>query len=272
MNFKTKLNAISKKHNSLVCVGLDSDPAKIPSHLKKEKHPQFVFNKAIIDSTADLVCCYKPNSAFYEAEGAKGVEQLKMTMDYLKSKYPEIPVILDAKRADIGNTNFGYIKYAFDYLRSDAITLHWYVGREGLKPFLELSDKGLFIYCRSSNTGAGEFQDLKMDGKPFYQILAKKVLKDWNYNNNCGLIFGATYPRELEIVRRIVGEMPILIPGIGAQGGDVEKTVQAGVDKDGQNAIINSSRGIIFASAGEDFAQKAREETKKLKDIINNYR
>lgn len=283
MTFRDKLTFTSKKNISLVCVGLDSDISKLPAHIKSAKNPQFEFNKAIIDATANLVCAYKPNTAFYEAEGAEGIRQLKMTTDYIKEKYPDIPIILDAKRADIGNTNFSYIKFIFEYLQADAVTLHWYVGREGLKPFLGLIDKCMFIYCRSSNAGAGEFQDLLISksqtpealakgGTPLYQIIVEHIVKDWNYNNNCGLIFGATYPSELEIVRRMVGNMPILIPGIGAQGGDVEKTVRAGVDKYGLNAIINSSRGIIFASNGKDFTKKAREETEKLRDEINKYR
>lgn len=272
MNFQTKLNSAAAQNNSLLCVGLDSDLAKLPPAFKSVKNSQFEFNKAIIEATHDLVSAYKPNTAFYEAEGSGGVEQLKMTCDYLRKKYPEIPIIIDAKRADIGNTNQGYIKYIFDYLGGDAVTLHWYVGREGLKPFLDLKDKCMFIYCRSSNAGAGEFQDLVINDKPFYQALAEKIISDWNYNRNCGLIFGATYPAELNIVRHIVGEMPLLIPGIGAQGGDVEKTVKAGVDKNGLNAIINSSRGIIFASGGPDFAEKAREEAIKLRDEINKFR
>lgn len=272
MTFKEKLKKISIKNNSLVCVGLDSDISKIPENLKSSRHPQFEFNKAIIDRTHELVCAYKPNTAFYESEGADGVAELKMTCDYLSEKYPEIPIILDAKRADIGNTNLGYIKYAFLYLNTDAITLHWYVGKEGLKPFLDLNDKGLFIYCRSSNAGAGEFQDLKLDNKPFYQVLAEKIVKDWNLNDNCGLIFGATFPTELKIVRQIAPNLPFLIPGIGAQGGDVASTVNAGVDKNGLNAVISSSRAIIFASARQDFDKKAYLETIKLRDEINKYR
>jgi orotidine-5'-phosphate decarboxylase len=194
-----------------------------------------------------------------------------------------VVVILDAKRADIGNTNEGYAKFAYDFLGADAITLHPYLGREALKPFLDRVDKGAIILCRTSNPGAGEFQDLLVsksqpaealakEGRPLYQIVAGNVAGEWNYNNNCALVVGATHPTELEIVRRIVGEMPILIPGIGAQGGDVEKTVKAGVDKNGLNAIINSSRGIIFASNGLDFVQKAKEEAQKLRDLINQYR
>ena len=272
MKFKDKLKKIVAKNNSLLCVGLDSDIMIIPEHIRNGEHPQFTFNKAIIDATYELVCAYKPNSAFYEARGNSGIEAVKMTCDYLKEKYPEIVIILDAKRADIGNTNEGYVKFAFDFLGADAITVNQYLGKEALKPFLDRKDKGIFILCRTSNPGAGELQDLKIDDRTLYQVLAEKVAKEWNYNGNCGLVVGATYPSELEIVRHIVGNMPLLIPGVGTQGGDVEKTVKAGVDKDGQNAIINSSRGIIFASSGEDFAQKAKDETKKLKDLINLYR
>ena len=272
MTFKDKLKNISVKNNSLVCVGLDSDINKIPKHIRNTGHPQSTFNKAIIDSTSDLVCAYKPNTAFYESRGSVGVEALKMTCDYIKEKYPDIPIIIDAKRADIGSTNEGYVKFIFDYLNADAVTVHPYLGSEALKPFLERSDKGIIVLCRTSNPGAGEFQDLEFNGKPFYQIVAEKIADKWNYNNNCGVVVGATYPSELEIVRRIVDKMPILIPGIGAQGGDVEKTVKAGVDSQGLNAIINSSRGIIFAGDGLDFAQKARQETQKLRDEINKFR
>ncbi len=277
MNFQLKLNNIVKKNNSLVCVGLDSDITKIPEDIRRGEHPQSTFNKAIIDATYDLVCAYKPNTAFYEARGKAGIEALKMTCDYIKEKYPDIPIILDAKRADIGSTNEGYVKFAFDHLGTDAITLHPYLGRESLKPFLDRKDKGLFILCRTSNPGAGEFQDITLDSGnqsiKLYQYVAERVVKDWNYNGNCGLVLGATYPDELNNVRRIVGNgFPLLIPGVGSQGGDVEKTVKAGVDKDGLNAIINSSRGIIFASSGIDFAKIARSETDKLKSLINSYR
>lgn len=284
MNFKDKLNKIVKKNNSLLCVGLDSDISKIPEHIRNGEHPQSTFNKAIIDATYDLVCAYKPNTAFYEARGKAGIEALKMTCGYIKEKYPEIPIILDAKRADIGSTNEGYVKFAYDYLEVDAITLHPYLGKEAIKPFLDRTEKTVFILCRTSNPGAGEFQDLlvrrsqsaeaeALEDLPLYQIVAEHIVKNWNYNGNCGLVVGATYPAELEIVRRIAGDgIPFLIPGIGVQGGDVEKTVKAGVDKDGLNAIINSSRGIIFSSNGQDFAQKARFEGEILKTEINKYR
>jgi orotidine-5'-phosphate decarboxylase len=266
MNFQQKLNNAIKKSNSLVCVGLDSDILKIPAHFKTQKHPQFEFNKAIIDATHDLVCAYKPNSAFYESRGIEGIEDLKMTCDYIRSSYPEIVIILDAKRADIGNSNEGYATFVFDYLGADAITLHPYLGKEALKPFLDRSEKGSFILCRTSNPGAGEFQD------GLFEKVAEHVAKNWNYNKNCGLVVGATYPEELTIVRRIAGDMPILIPGVGVQGGDVEKSVKAGVDRQGTGAIINAGRSIIFASNGADFAQKARDEAMKLKNEIQTYR
>lgn len=283
MKFQDLLNKITKKNKSLVCVGLDSDIGKIPEHIRKGQYPQSTFNKAIIDATADLVCAYKPNSAFYEARGNAGIEALKITCDYIKNIHPEIPIILDAKRGDIGNTNEGYIKFAFEYLGCDAITLHPYLGRESLKPFLDQAEKGLFILCRTSNPGAREFQDLPivrtqsaeagvLEDKSLFQVIAEHIVKEWNINGNCGLVVGATYPDELKVVRHIAGNIPLLIPGIGAQGGDVEKTVKAGIDSTGQNAIINSSRGIIFTSSGPDFALKAREETLKLKELINKYR
>lgn len=220
-----------------------------------------VFNKAIIDATCDLVCAYKPNSAFYEARGVEGITELKKTCDYLRKTYPEIPIILDAKRGDIGNTNEGYVTYAFDYLGADAITLHPYLGREALQPFLDRKDKGCIILCKTSNPGAGEFQDVGL----LYQRVAKNVVKTWNSNGNCMVVVGATYPKDLAIIRRIVGNMTILVPGIGSQGGDIEKTVKAGMDSKGKGLIISSSRFIIFA---RDPAVK----TQILRDQINTYR
>ena len=272
MSFQKKLDAIVKKNNSLVCVGLDSNFDKIPVLVKKRKNPQFEFNKSIIDATRDLVCAYKLNTAFYEALGLKGILQLEFTLTYLRKKYPEIPIILDAKRGDVGNTNEGYVKFIFDYLRADAVTLHPYLGKEALSPFLERKDKGCIILCRTSNRGAGEFQDLKVNGEHLYKIVAKKVVEEWNMNNNCLMVVGATYPKELQEVRKIAGDMTFLVPGIGAQGGDVEKTVKAGLNSKKAGMIINSSRGIIFASSGKNFDKRARKETKKLRDEINRYR
>lgn len=273
MTFQEKLDRIVAKNKSLVCVGLDSDSGKIPDHLKTKENAVFEFNKAIVDATHDLVCAYKPNSAFYEANGDEGIRQLKMTFDYINKTYPEVITILDAKRADIGNTNNGYIKYAFDWLNADGITLHPYLGSEALKPFLERADKAAIILCRTSNKGAGEFQDiLSKEGDFMYIIVAKKVTNEWNKLGNCMMVIGATYPEELAEVRKIAGDMTFLVPGVGAQGGDVEKTVKAGLNSRGAGMIINSSRGIIFASSGADFAEVAHQEAKKLKEEINKYR
>lgn len=271
-NIITKLNKIIKKNNSLVCVGLDSDISKIPEQFKNELYPQFAFNKAIVEATFDLVCSYKPNTAFYEARGDKGILELKMTCDYISKHYPEIPIIIDAKRADIGNTNNGYVNFVFEFLKSDAITLHPYLGKEALQPFLDQKDKACIILCRTSNEGSHEFQNLQTEDKKMYEIVAEKVANEWNDNKNCMLVVGATYPQELKNVRKIVGDMFILVPGIGAQGGDIQKTLQAGLTSDKSGLIINSSRGIIFASSGSDFAEAARTETQKLKDEINKYR
>lgn len=269
MKFQIKLANIQKKNNSLLCAGLDSDFEKIPKHLKKLKYPLYEFNKAIIESTSDFVCAYKPNSAFYEGLGAEGILQLKMTCDFLHKNYSYIPIILDAKRADIGNTNEGYVKYAFDYLGVDAITLHPYLGEEALKPFLERADKGCIILCRTSNPGASEFQDLKVNKKPLYELVATHVIEKWNYNQNCCLVVGATYPEELKAVRKIAPSMTFLVPGIGAQGGDLQKTLRFGLTKNADGLIINAARSVIFASNEKDFALKARMEAQKLNEEIN---
>lgn len=247
MTFLQKLEKAIKKSNSLLCVGLDNG--------------DFKFNKKIIEQTFDLVCTYKPNSAFYEAKGAKGIEELKKTFNYIQRKYPWIPLILDAKRADIGNTNAGYVKFVFKYLKADAITLHPYLGKEALQPFLEQKEKGCFILCKTSNPGAGEFQDMNN----LYLAVAQNVSKSWNTNKNCGLVVGATYPRDLAKVRKIAGNMPILVPGIGAQGGDLKTTLKAGLTKQKSGLIINSSRGIIFA-------ENPRQAALNLRNEINKYR
>lgn len=272
MKIIKKIDKIVRKNNSLVCVGLDSDVDKLPVHLRRAKFPQFDFNRAIIDATAHLVCAYKPNSAFYEARGEEGIKELKMTCDYLNQKYSEIVIILDAKRADIGSTNEGYVKYAFEYLNVDALTIHPYLGHEAIKPFLEREDKGAIILCRTSNPGAGEFQDLKIKNKALYQIIAERVVNYWDKNNNCLLVVGATYPKELSQIRKIAPHMYFLVPGVGAQGGNVQKTIEAGLDGSRAGLIINAARSIIFASDQTDFADKAKEETLKLKNEINLYR
>ena len=263
MTFQEKLNKIIKKNRSLLCVGLDSDIYKI-------KGNQLSFNKKIIEATHDLVCSYKLNTAFYESIGHEGVNTLKDTCDYLVEKYPEIPIIIDAKRADIGNTNKGYVQFVFTYLGADAVTVHPYLGEEAIRPFLDEKEKGIIILCRTSNKGAGEFQDLKAGNVPLYKIVAKNVSNKWNVNKNCMLVVGATYPDELKEVRKIVGDMTLLVPGIGAQGGDLEATLKAGLNSKKQGLIINSSRGIIFAKNPRDEAMKLRNEINRYLNTLKN--
>ena len=272
-SFVKKLEKLWAK-DKFVCIGLDPDYSKLPKSIKGESSERiFKFNKAIIDKTHDIVLAYKPNSAFYEAQGIDGIGALKKTVNYVKKKYPEVPVILDAKRADIGNTNNGYVKFAFDYLRVDGLTIHPYLGREAIQPFLDRKDKGIIVLVRTSNPGAGEFQDIKnKKGEPLYLTVAKNVANNWNENGNCCLVVGATYPKELSIIRKAVGDIPFLIPGIGTQGGDVEKTVKAGRDSKNQGMIIHSSRDIIFASSGPDFAAAARQKAIELSNHINQAR
>ncbi len=265
MNPIEKYNQRVDKVNSLVCVGLDSEISKLPDHFKEMEFPQFEFNKYVIDATHEFTAAYNPNIAFYEARGDQGIRELKMTMEYLQQNYPDILTICDAKRADIGSTNEGYVTAIFDWFGFDAITLHPYLGKEALQPFLKRADKGCIVLCRTSNSGAGELQDLKVEGKMLWQVVAEKVRDDWNTNNNCMLVVGATYPGEMADIRKISPSMTFLVPGIGAQGGDVEATVKAGIDANKKGIIISSSRGIIFAA-------NPGEEAKKLRDEINQYR
>ncbi len=257
-----------------LCVGLDPDIDKIPEVVQGTNAYETIvgFNKAIIDATQTFVGGYKPNSAFYEAHGEEGLRALRDTISYINDVAPTIPVILDAKRADIGNTNTGYVQFAFEYLHADAITVHPYLGREALQPFLDQKDKGIIILCRTSNKGAGEFQDVLVDGpsipigtrEPLYLKVARNILHDWNANNNCSVVVGATYLEELRAVRSVIGDMPILIPGIGTQGGDAETTVRAGKNSRGEGMIISASRSIIYASSGADFAGAAQRESQRL--------
>ncbi|HSW85020.1 MAG TPA: orotidine-5'-phosphate decarboxylase [Candidatus Saccharimonadales bacterium] len=273
MDFKRKLAASWAKNNSLLSVGLDPNLDMLPKHLTSSKTPFFDFNRAIIDATADLVCAFKPNSAFYEARGADGVIELKQTCDYIREKFPDLPIILDFKRGDIGNTNSQYIKFAFDYLQVDAVTVQPYQGRQAIQPFLDLKDKGIMVLCRTSNPGSEEFQDMLVDDHKLYVNVAEHVRDEWNANENCQLVVGATYPAEVAEIRALVGnEMVLLVPGIGAQGGELESTIKGGVTKDGNGLVINSSRAIIYASSKGDFAKAARLQASDSRDEINNYR
>lgn len=251
--------------NSLLCVGLDSDYKRLPTQFLEQDHPQFAFNRWIIDQTHEFTSAYKPNMAFYEARGDKGWRDLKLTMDYMHQNHPDILTVCDAKRADIGNTNIGYVEAIFDWLGFDAVTLQPYLGGEALAPFLDRKDKGCIILCRTSNYGSGEFQNQEFHGKPLWQMVAEQVRDHWNTNDNCMLVVGATYPEEIKLVREIMGEMTLLIPGIGAQGGNLEQTVKNGLNTTQKGMIINSARGIIFS----DNPANAAEE---LRTAINVYR
>ncbi|MFA6353937.1 MAG: orotidine-5'-phosphate decarboxylase [Candidatus Paceibacterota bacterium] len=265
MSVIDKYNKRARKINSLLCVGLDADFGKIPKVFLKKKFPQFEFNKWIIEETHQYAAAFKANSAFYEARGDQGIKELKMTMDYLIKNYPDIFLICDCKRADIGNTNQGYVDSFFDWYGFDAITIHPYLGKEALQPFLDRKDKGSIILCRTSNPGAGELQDFKIKNKQLWQIVAERVSKNWNKNKNCLLVVGATYPKEMKKIRSLVGEMTFLVPGIGAQGGDLKGTLKAGLNKVGLGLIINSSRGIIFSKNPKIEAQKLRDEIRSYK-------
>jgi orotidine-5'-phosphate decarboxylase len=262
MKFADKLVNASRKNNSWLCIGLDPDPELIPGTDVLE------FNKAIIGVTSDLVCAYKPNLAFYEALGIEGLRILERTIRQIPG---DIPVIGDAKRGDIGNTTKAYARALFSVLGFDAATVSPYLGFDSIDPFISYEDKGIFILCRTSNKGALDFQSLITGGAPLYEIVAQKA-KQWDTHGNIGLVVGATYPEELKKVRSICPGMPLLIPGIGAQGGDLASAVGYGVDARGENAIINVCRQILYASRGKDFAQAARTVAEGIRGQINAYR
>lgn len=244
-----------------VCVGLDSQLDKIPPTLKlgKSSSVQLAFNIAIIDATKDLSLCYKPNLAFYEGPG--GLQALLNTVAHIRNVALDVPIILDAKYGDIGNTNSGYARTAFDLLRCDAVTVHNYMGYEAMKPFLDRGDKGIIVLCKTSNPGSGEFQNLFIDGKiPLSHYVAERVATKWNYNGNCAVVVGATYPDHLKEIRCIVEDMWILLPGLGTQGGDVEASVLAGINSKRSGLIPNSSSGIIFADDPKAATQKLADE------------
>ncbi len=263
MNILEKYNKRAKEINSLLCVGLDADFKKIPERFLALEFPQFEFNKWIIEETHEYAAAYKPNSAFYEARGDKGIKELKMTSDYLAERYPDIVRILDAKRGDIGNTNQGYVDFIFDWLNFDAVTIYPYLGLEAVQPFLDRKDKAIIILCRTSNSGAKDFQDLIVNDVPLWQIVAEKISSEWNKNNNCMLVVGATYPQELKKIRSIAPGITFLVPGVGAQGGNVKEVIDSGINKSGLGLIINSSRGIIFAENPKKEAEITRDEIRK---------
>ncbi|HEU0025860.1 MAG TPA: orotidine-5'-phosphate decarboxylase, partial [Ktedonobacterales bacterium] len=266
---------------TLLCVGLDPDLGRLPTaqgDTPAAVEAAFVaFNTAIIDATADLVCAYKPNAAFYERHGAVGWNALARTIAYIHSRYPDVPVLLDAKRGDIGSTAAAYADAIFDGLGADAVTLHPYLGGDALLPFLKRADRGCFILAHTSNPGATELQDLTVraaDGtdEPLYLAVARRVARHWNANGNCALVVGAPYPEQLQMIRRVAGDLPMLIPGIGAQGGDLAAVVNVGLDSQGAGLLISASRSVIYASSGADFAEAARHEAERLRDAIEALR
>jgi len=261
MKFTDKLLAASRRNNSLLCVGLDPDPELVP------KINFLEFNKAIIEATADLVCAYKPNLAFYEALGIDGLKLLQDTIEHIPG---HIPIIGDGKRGDIGNTAKAYAKALFVSFGFDAATVNPYLGFDSVEPFIGYKDKGVFILCRTSNPGAVDFQSL-VDAQdvPLYETVARKA-KEWDVHGNIGLVMGATYPEELKQIRSLCPEMPLLIPGIGAQGGSLASAVKYGIDGRGEKAIIAVSRQILYASREKDFAEAARRSAQKLRDGIND--
>ena len=268
-SFVEKLKKTSQKNQSLLCVGLDPDPSKMPVD------DVFEFNRGIIEVTKDLVCAYKPNVAFYEALGEQGHEALKRTIEFISDLAEDIPVIGDSKRGDVEPTSRFHASAMFKFWEFDAATVNPYGGRDAVQPFLDYTDKGVFVWCRSSNRGAREFQDLIVEPqngeqpRPLYEWVAIRA-STWNESGNVGLVVGATYPEELRRVRELCPGMPILIPGVGAQLGALEASVANGVEAPGFNAIFNVSRSILYASnRAEDFAEAARREAEALRARIN---
>jgi orotidine-5'-phosphate decarboxylase len=270
MDFMSKLRDCRERNASLLCVGLDPEAAKFPAHLRGNPDAVFDFCRAIVDATADLVCCFKPQFAHFAALRAE--DALERLIAHIHAAHPGVPVILDAKRGDIGSTAQHYAGEAFDRYRADAVTVNPYLGRDSVQPFLDRADKGVIVLCRTSNPGARDLQDLDTGGKPLYRHVAQLVAREWNANGNCALVVGATYPDELREVREIVGDMTILVPGIGAQGGDVQAVLRNGKNARGDGLIISSSRAILYADNGADFADAARAEARKLRDEINRWR
>jgi orotidine-5'-phosphate decarboxylase len=270
MHFMQTLQTAWTRNNSLVCVGLDPEPAKFPAHFKGRPDAVFEFCSAIVAATADLVCAYKPQIAHFAALRAE--ETLERLIAHIHARHPGVPVILDAKRGDIGSTAQHYVTEAFERYGADAVTLNPYMGRDSAQPFLDRADKGVILLCHTSNPGAADLQDLDVGDKPLYQHVARVIAQEWNTHGNCALVTGATWPQQLAEVRALIGDMPLLVPGIGAQGGDVEAVVRNGRTAAGTGLMINSSRAILYAGNGEDFAQAARAATRELRDAINRCR
>ncbi|MFC6281527.1 MULTISPECIES: orotidine-5'-phosphate decarboxylase [Polaromonas] len=269
MTFLDMLGAAERQNNSMLCVGLDPEPARFPGKLKGDAHKIYDFCAAIVDATADLVIAFKPQIAYFAAHRAES--QLERLMEYMRRVAPQVPVILDAKRGDIGSTAEQYAIEAFERYGADAVTLSPFMGFDSVAPYLKYHAKGAFLLCRTSNPGGDDLQNQRLasvDGQPLlYEHIARLAQGPWNLNGQLGLVVGATYPAEIERVRSVAPSVPLLIPGVGAQGGDALATVRAGW-KPGAPIIVNSSRAILYASPGEDFADAARREAVRTRDIL----
>lgn len=270
MHFMTALKAAWQQRDSLLCVGLDPDPARFPAHLQGRPDAILEFCTGIVDATADLVCCFKPQIAYFAARRAE--DQLEALIEHIHRNHPGVPVVLDAKRGDIGSTAEQYAVEAFERFKADAVTLNPYMGRDSVEPYLAYGDKGVILLCRTSNAGGSDLQFLDVGGEKLYERVARLVAEDWNASGNCGLVVGATFPAEIARVRALTGDMPLLVPGIGAQGGDIDATVKAGRTADRTGLMINSSRAILYAGQGEDYAAAARAAALHTRDAINAQR
>ncbi|HET7359359.1 MAG TPA: orotidine-5'-phosphate decarboxylase [Rhodanobacteraceae bacterium] len=275
MGFMQDLRQAWQRNDSLVCVGLDPEPSRFPQALQGDDDAIFKFCAAIVDASADLVCAFKPQVAHFAA--ARAEDALERLVAHIHERHPGVPVILDAKRGDIGSTAKHYASEAFDRYGADAVTANPYLGRDSIQPFLDRADKGVILLCRTSNPGGADFQNLVVrddvsDGRPLYQRVAATIAREWNGHGNCALVAGATFPAELGQIRQLVGDMPLLVPGIGAQGGDVEAVLANGATADGTGLIVSSSRAILYASSGPDYAAAARAATLALRAAINRHR
>lgn len=268
--FNQQLQSAWASQGSMLCVGFDPDPKRLPLSLQGKPEAIYEFCREIADATADLVCAFKPQFAYFASQRAEA--QLEKLIKHLKDKYPHIPVILDSKRGDIGSTADHYALEAFDRYGADAVTVNPYMGFDTIEPYLKHAGKGVIVLCRTSNPGGSDLQFLNVapNGEPLYLHVAKLAAQQWNSAGQISLVVGATFPEEIAKVRAIVGEMPLLIPGIGAQGGDIDATVSAGkiAGKPGTGMIINSSRAILYASSGADFAQAARTVAMSTRDAL----
>jgi orotidine-5'-phosphate decarboxylase len=268
--FTDKLRRAWRERDSLLCVGLDPDVKRMPAPLRSHPDAIFEFCRAIVDATGDLVCAFKPQIAHFAAERAE--HALERLMRHVAEHHPRAVRILDAKRGDIGSTAEQYAREAFERYDADAVTVNPYMGGDSLAPFTRYADRGVIVLCRTSNPGGSDLQFLEVGGEPLYKRVARAAAEEWNENGNLGLVVGATFPKELAEVRAIVGDMPLLVPGIGAQGGDIAATIGAGRTTEGAGLVINSSRAILYASDGDDFASRARAEAFATRDAINRHR